>query len=121
MVSSALVLSGNVLSQGQPLETSVVNSRLDHRKLVVELFKQVVVVSSSNRCIITEKTKFQFYYSWFLCQVLSQLDSILSSQHLASSTAVETRSVGLTTSQQSVTAEPSDRGSEWRPKSFKVK
>ena len=67
-----------------------------------------------------EKMKFQFYYLSFLCQVLSQLGSILSSQHLASSTAVETKSVGLTTSQQSVT-EPNDRDSEWRPKSFKVK
>ena len=110
------------MSQGQPFETSVVNSRLDCGKLVVELFKQVVIVSSSNRCFITVSySSVQFYYSWFLCQVLSQLGSILSSQHLTSSTAVETRSVGLTTSQQSVTAEPSDRGSEWRPKSFKVK
>lgn len=87
----------------------------------MELFKQVVIVSSSKTCFITvRKRSFSFYYSWFLCQVLSQLGSILSSQHLTSSTAVETRSVGLITSQQSVT-EPSDRGSEWRPKSFKVK
>lgn len=52
-----------------------------------------------------------------ISQILNQLESILSSQHLARSTATETNSVGLTTSQDTQ-QEPSTRP-EWRPKSLK--
>ena len=49
---------------------------------------------------------------------MNQLGTVLSSQHLAQANAVETKSVGLVTSEQSV-QEPSTRP-EWRPKSFTV-
>ena len=51
-------------------------------------------------------------------QILNQLGTVLSSQHLSQSIAVETKSVGLVTSEESV-QEPTIRP-EWRPKSLKV-
>lgn len=51
-------------------------------------------------------------------QILNKLDTVLSSQHLSSSIVVETKSVGLATSEESV-QEPTTRP-EWRPKSLKV-
>lgn len=55
---------------------------------------------------------------FFLNQILNHLGTVLSSQHLAQTNAVETKSVGLVTSEESV-QEPSARP-EWRPNSLKV-
>ena len=55
---------------------------------------------------------------FFFAQILDQLASVLSSQHLARSTAAETKTVGLSTSQQTLPLLSSRP--EWRPKSVKV-
>lgn len=52
-----------------------------------------------------------------VCQILDQLASVLSSQHLARSTAAETKTVGLSTSQKTLPLLSSRP--EWRPKSVK--
>ncbi|KAK2559537.1 hypothetical protein P5673_018185 [Acropora cervicornis] len=52
-----------------------------------------------------------------VCQILNQLASVLSSQHLARSTAAEAKSVGLSTSQKTLPLLSSRP--EWRPKSVK--
>ena len=55
---------------------------------------------------------------FFFAQILDQLASVLSSQHLARSTAAETKTVGLSTSQKTLPLLSSRP--EWRPKSVKV-
>lgn len=57
-------------------------------------------------------------FFFFFAQILDQLASVLSSQHLARSTAAETKTVGLSTSQTTLPLLSSRP--EWRPKSVKV-
>ena len=54
----------------------------------------------------------------FFVQILDQLASVLSSQHLARSTAAETKTVGISTSQKTLPLLSSRP--EWRTKSVKV-